>query len=437
MGSQFQNLVFILCAFTNTSAMQSVLVDDEGVTPGSVRSIVTLPVEGEPNNNLYSNEEEKELYTFLSNNNLLLLYDKLKAFELYVKELETINVNRSEFDELCSQTCLELTGKPHIRIRFKTALQSLKTERLGAVAPPDISENIAHAHSYAVPHFYPPPGSNPAQDNPLQSAIVDHPGHVEHENRNELKLEPLLNQGPGAALPQHVYPSPYVVDKANDNVPNIAHVPEPAPQNIINDKKPFVNPAYRIMVFLRIILCLMDQFMILPRIETKSLVIGGPFGSFLLFVMSILGMYNICKHPISKKSGSLSVLLAATELFYFASRDALSVTCYEKLYPQSMHHFSTQLYFFGIHAMVNLVLACCLGRIIWQYRSEIFVQIHSSKLNAICNYLMFGWVISWELNSLNGIVFGNDDTIQIPTQVKKMLNLWNVFFCTETSFLVG
>merc|ERR1712003_568451 len=143
-------------------------------------------------------------------------------------------------------------------------------------------------------------------------------------------------------------------------------------------------------------------------------------------------MYNICKNPISKKKGSLSVMLAASELFYFVSRDALSNICYQDLYPEAIQNRNMQLYNFGIHAMLSVVLSCCLVRIIWQYRTEIFMQIHSSKLMIIYNYLMFGWIVSWELDALNGIVYGyndnNDENIMISPKVEKIHNLLNVFF---------
>ena len=94
----------------------------------------------------------------------------------------------------------------------------------------------------------------------------------------------------------------------------------------------------------------MDQWILQPVIKTKEIMVGGTFGSFLLFIMSMNGMHNICKNPFNKKSGSLSVILAASELFYFVSRDAMSNICFQDIYPMARQKRNVSLYHFGIHA---------------------------------------------------------------------------------------
>ena len=94
----------------------------------------TSSIEGENDiNALYTNEEEKELYTFLSNNNLNILYDKLKYLELYVPHLQSINLDL-EFDDLCTHS-LELSNKFHLKLRLKTALRSLQQDLISNIAP--------------------------------------------------------------------------------------------------------------------------------------------------------------------------------------------------------------------------------------------------------------------------------------------------------------
>merc|ERR1712224_919254 len=138
-------------------------------------------------------------------------------------------------------------------------------------------------------------------------------------------------------------------------------------------------------------LCVLDSLLIGPTLRTPSLSIGGSFGAFLLLLLSVSGMYNICRLGVHEKKGALSVMIAMAECFFFISRDCLSQICYPELFPQSADVREQQMSYFGVHAMITVLLSCCLGRVVWQYRSDILDQIHSSKWNALCNYLTFGW----------------------------------------------
>ena len=51
------------------------------------------------NGDSHKNVEEKQLYSFLDDNELLLIYGKLKSLELYVDHL--LHLSRPEFDAIC------------------------------------------------------------------------------------------------------------------------------------------------------------------------------------------------------------------------------------------------------------------------------------------------------------------------------------------------
>ena len=124
------------------------------------------------------------------------------------------------------------------------------------------------------------------------------------------------------------------------------------------------NNAYKLINTLRTVLFILDYFMIQPWLKMRYSLIEGRFVSCLFFIVSLLGIYNICKEPILKKSGALSVCIGMSQLFYFMSRDALCSI--------SLNNFND----FGIHAVISILLPGCMGQIVWKYRSQIFDQLH-------------------------------------------------------------
>ena len=89
-----------------------------------------------------------------------------------------------------------------------------------------------------------------------------------------------------------------------------------------------------------------------------------------------------------------------------------------------------------------MVLACCLGRIVWEYRSDIWSQIHSSRWNAVCNYLTFGWVVWSGKCALDTLVFGNENTAEcdvehsVSSKMEKLHHHFLLFYFFENIFLV-
>eukprot|EP01084_Bolivina_argentea_P093718 168513_1 len=193
------------------------LVDQEGSTPSGPP---TLSHEGEDNGIIYTNEEEKELYTFLSENKLIILYDKLKSFDLYVEHLKSINFDREEWDELCGANGLKIL--PHLKIRLKTAIRSLQNENVPDIIPIPIDDNdddeddiipppgVGGAVDPAPPHYYPPPKDihpPPISSNIRKKDEVDH-----NNDREEEKREYDNERNDPGHINNHHFPSPKHVD---------------------------------------------------------------------------------------------------------------------------------------------------------------------------------------------------------------------------------
>ena len=406
----------------------------------------------------YANEQEQELFTFLRDHNLLMLYDKLRGFQLFVDELSNIDLERDELSSLCGAQCLDLSPTPHLRIRLKTAIRSLKEDRDSTNIPPPASKVVTSPFAFCgeedtvhrnrgdeeeeedavdsesalsplallpmAPFQYPSrrcsvpeipeipklPQFEPlslAQNDRINIAPAVHddahsnPGDGDVDTANNevfpLPLRRLLSNGSGTDTDyeadelrsadysaissaiecdstiwspeedkdgevEHDKVAPLSTDRGRDGEDDVAEMEGVGDDDQIEHPPPGMvpavhhNSAYKAMVFLRGILCLMDWLLIRPPTHTDSLTIGGSFGSSLLLLLSVSGMYNVCKLTSREKKGSLSVMMSMAEMFFFISRDCLSQICYQDLYPMAIEQRDEQLYYFGIHASLVTVL---------------------------------------------------------------------------------
>merc|ERR1712242_57024 len=113
--------------FSNCTASQSPLfhLQTPSATPTVTPTVTeTVSLRPEP----YQNEPEQELFAFLTDHNLSMLFDRLRALQLFVDELSNVDVHRDEFDSLCGADALDIRSIA-IRIRLKTALRTLSEER--------------------------------------------------------------------------------------------------------------------------------------------------------------------------------------------------------------------------------------------------------------------------------------------------------------------
>lgn len=383
------------------AAPQVSKLSSSSIRNGRIPQNTQIIAEGEDETK-YNNEEEKELYTFLEDAKLLLIYDKLKSLELYLDHL--LDLSREEFDAICKHS-LQLNTKPHIKIRLNHAIQKYKQDQISApdldhdiIAPPAIQSNIV---SYqGGQHYYPPPSgpSSPARsesDHPINNSpqpgqdIIDEMDDKNDEQDGDGLLRPIIGdfdeandesvEGPGseqvntdqinereAVRAYHRYgdgnggendhefkeesdeeEEENDNDNDNENAVNYIHDIEQQDNEVVIEEE--IDTSWRVMVFLRVILFIIDHWCLQPNIK-KEITIGGGFGGFLLFLLGIQGMRNICKKPFNKKSGSLSILLVGTQLFYFISRDGLSTICYQDLYQTGPGNSFTHLQNFCIHA---------------------------------------------------------------------------------------